>query len=93
MARSGFGKRFPARDSAATTTLASNVKLLRKDKGWTQDQLAAAVEIEQTAVSLIENGRSNPTLLILEDLAAALDVELPDLLSAQKPKRAKDKQP
>lgn len=92
MARSGFGKRFPARDTAATRTLASNVKRIRKDKGWTQDVLAAAVEIEQASLSLIENGRANPTLLTLEDIAAALEVDLPELLSPiSKAKRAKDK--
>ncbi|RTM14557.1 MAG: XRE family transcriptional regulator [Bradyrhizobiaceae bacterium] len=90
MARSGFGKRFPARDSAVTKTLASNVKRLRKERGWTQDALAA--EIEQAAVTLIENGRANPTLLILEELATALEVQLPDLLSpSPKTKRSKDK--
>lgn len=92
MARSGFGKRFPARETAVTKTLASNVKRLRKERGWTQDALAAEIEIEQAAVSLIENGRANPTLLILEDLATALEVELPDLLSpSPQTKRSKDK--
>jgi transcriptional regulator with XRE-family HTH domain len=47
---------------------------LRKLKGWTQDELAAKLRVEQTAVSLIENGRSNPTLQTLEAIAACLDV-------------------
>jgi transcriptional regulator with XRE-family HTH domain len=69
------------------------VKRLRKEKGWTQNALAAEVEIEQAAVSLIENGRANPTLLILEDLAKALGVDVPELLLLPpKTKRSKDKQ-
>jgi transcriptional regulator with XRE-family HTH domain len=69
------------------------VKRLRKEKGWTQNALAAEVEIEQAAVSLIENGRANPTLLILEDRAKALGVDVPELLLLPpKTKRSKDKQ-
>lgn len=91
MARSGFGKRFPARDSAAAEALAQNVRRLRKEKEWSQDQLAAEVGIEQNVVSLIENGRANPTLLIMEDIARALDVRISDLLEAQtRLRRSKD---
>jgi transcriptional regulator with XRE-family HTH domain len=44
-------------------------------------------------VSLIQNGRANPTLLILEDLAKALGVDVPELLLLPpKTKRSKDKQ-
>ena len=69
------------------------MKRLRKEKGWTQNALAAEVEIEQAAVSLIENGRANPTLLILEDRAKALGVDVPELLLLPpKTKRSKDKQ-
>ena len=92
MAQSGFDKRFPARDSPAARALASHVKRLRKEKGLTQDALAAELKIEQASVSLIENARANPTLLVMEDIAKALDVDLRDLLSVDaKPKRSKDK--
>lgn len=76
----GFGKRFPIRDSAATKALASNVRRLRMAKGWSQDQLAASVGIEQNAISLVENARSNPTLTVAEEIALALGVQLHDLL-------------
>ncbi|MCK1284731.1 helix-turn-helix transcriptional regulator [Bradyrhizobium sp. 44] len=88
MARTGFGKRFPSRDSAAVRALAQNVRRFRKDKDWSQDQLAAEVGVEQNAVSLIENGRANPTLLVMEGLADALGVPLSELLHpATRPKR------
>lgn len=92
MAQSEFEKRFPSRDSAATSTLASNVKNLREQKGWTQDELAAKVNVKQAAISHIETGRANPTLLILENLARALGVDLPELLSPQKKKRPSKRQ-
>jgi transcriptional regulator with XRE-family HTH domain len=82
MAQSGFGERFPARDSAVSKALALNVRRLRKERGWTQDDLAAETRVEQAAISLIENGRANPTLLILESIARALDVAFIELFAA-----------
>jgi transcriptional regulator with XRE-family HTH domain len=84
MARSrGFGDRFPVRDSEVLSALARNVQRLRKKRKWTQDDLAAAAEIEQMAVSLIENRRSNPTVEILEKVAAALEVPFAELFHSQ----------
>jgi transcriptional regulator with XRE-family HTH domain len=92
MVRSGFGKRFPARNSAVAKNLASNVRRLRKARGWTQDSLAAEAEVEQAAISLIENGRSNPTLLMLENIASALDIGFLELFEPQsRPRRSKEK--
>jgi ribosome-binding protein aMBF1 (putative translation factor) len=75
-----FGERFPTRDSAAVKALAANVKKLRKARGWSQYDLAAEAGIEQNAVSLIENERANPTLLVVEEIARAPGVRLPELL-------------
>jgi transcriptional regulator with XRE-family HTH domain len=80
--QSTFGKRFPARNSAAVKALAAAVRRLRKAKGWTQDDLAAEVGIAQDAVSTIENGRSNPTLIMIEQIAKALGVHLTELFDA-----------
>jgi transcriptional regulator with XRE-family HTH domain len=82
MARSGFGERFPARNSAVSKALAANVRRLRKERGWTQDDLAAETKVEQAAISLIENGRANPTLLMLQSLARALDIAFIELFAA-----------
>jgi transcriptional regulator with XRE-family HTH domain len=83
MARSGFGKRFPTRNSQIAKVLARNVRRLRKDRGWTQDELAAKLEIEQMAVSLIENSRANPTLQTLESVATSLGVRFVDLFDGR----------
>jgi transcriptional regulator with XRE-family HTH domain len=84
MARSkGFGERFPVRDSEVLRALARNVERLRNKHEWTQDDLAAAAEIEQMAVSLIENRRANPTVEILEKIAAAFKVPFVELFSSQ----------
>jgi transcriptional regulator with XRE-family HTH domain len=83
MARLGFDQRFPASNSQVSKALARNVRRLRKEKGWTQDELAAKVKIEQMAVSLIENNRANPTLQMLEAIAAGLGVRFVDLFDAR----------
>jgi transcriptional regulator with XRE-family HTH domain len=82
MARSGFGERFPARNSAVSKALAANVRRLRKERGWSQTDLAAETRVEQAAISLIENGRANPTLLMLESIAKGLGVAFMELFAA-----------
>jgi transcriptional regulator with XRE-family HTH domain len=64
------------------TALASNVRRLRKERGWSQEELAGECKIEQQSVSLIEGGRANPTLMMVESLAIALDVPFADLFEA-----------
>lgn len=83
MVRSGFGERFPSRDTQVARALARAVRRLRREKGWTQDDLAAKVGIEQAAVSLIENARANPTLETLEVLAKSLGVKFVDLFDVR----------
>ena len=68
--------------------LARNVKRLRKNKGWSQGQLADKLEVEQTAVSLIENCRANPTLATLEAIATCLGVRFVELFETRSGKQA-----
>jgi transcriptional regulator with XRE-family HTH domain len=92
MARSGFGKRFPARNSAVSRTLAANVRRLRKERGWTQDELAAVTKVEQAAISLIENSRANPTIMMIENIARGLGVHFVELFGPPaRQRRAKEK--
>ncbi len=83
MARTGFDQRFPTRNSQIAKALARNVRRLRLDKGWTQDELAAKLKIEQTAVSLIENHRANPTLETLEAIANCFGVKFLELFDSR----------
>jgi transcriptional regulator with XRE-family HTH domain len=52
----------------------------RKILCLTQSELAFKVGIEVPNLSVIENGKSNPQLLTIVRIAAALGVELTDLL-------------
>ncbi|MBR0684401.1 helix-turn-helix transcriptional regulator [Bradyrhizobium manausense] len=83
MVRSGFDSRFPKRNTLAAKALARNLRRLRKDKGWTQGELADELNIEQMAVSLIENSRANPTLETLEAIATCFGVKVIDLFETR----------
>lgn len=56
-----------------------NVRQARKDKGWTQEQLAFEASVKRAYLSEIENGQRNVSLDVVEKLAKALDVP-PDVL-------------
>jgi transcriptional regulator with XRE-family HTH domain len=93
MARRGFEDRFPQRESPAVQALATKVRELRKARGIGQIELAKEIGLDQNAISLIENGRANPTLTTLEFLADAFDVTLIELLGAVMPAKTAKKPP
>ncbi len=50
-------------------SLGRNVRRLRLEKGWSQDDYADRAEIHRTYVSDIERGRRNPTATVIDKLA------------------------
>ena len=56
--------------------LGRSLRELRERRGWSQTRLAKASGMTQSAVARFEAGGTVPTLLVLERLAAALDVSL-----------------
>ncbi len=60
--------------------LAQNLRRLRTEKGWSQEEFADRAGIHRTYVSDIERGARNPTISIVEKLAVALDVTASMLL-------------
>ena len=57
---------------------------LRKNKGLTQEELAAALYVSRTAVSKWESGRGLPSIDSLKEISAFFDVSIDELLSADK---------
>jgi transcriptional regulator with XRE-family HTH domain len=51
-----------------------NLLALRRDRGWTQEYLAAQSGVKQTAISKYEKGRVKPDIDTLTKLATALTV-------------------
>ena len=60
--------------------LGKNVRRLREEKGWSQEDYADRSRIHRTYVSDIERGRRNPTVTVVERLAKPLDVAAGTLL-------------
>ena len=63
-----------------------NVKRLRLARGLTQEQYAVKSGLAQQYVSDLENGKKNPTLATLHQIAEGLGVEVVELV--QKPPAA-----
>ena len=61
--------------------LGANVRRLRAEKGWSQEDYADRAGIHRTYVSDIERGRRNPTVTVVEKLAKPLGVGAGDLLA------------
>ena len=59
--------------------LGARIKEIRKRRGITQDQLAERVDLATRYISLIEVGRSSPSLEAIENIARVLEVELKEL--------------
>lgn len=60
--------------------LGSNLKRLRLEKGWSQEEFAGRAGIHRTYVSDIERAARNPTITIVEKLAKPLRVSASTLI-------------
>lgn len=60
--------------------LSYNIKILRIEKGWSQEYLANECELDRTYVSAVERERWNVSLSNIERIAKALSVEPWELL-------------
>lgn len=57
-----------------------NVRRLREEKGWSQEQLAHEAGLHRTYISGIERGVRNPTVVIIARVAKQLGVVPSSLL-------------
>lgn len=53
---------------------------LRSQKGWNQSDLARACNKDRQAIEKLENGKVNPTMYSLLEIATALEVSLKELV-------------
>jgi transcriptional regulator with XRE-family HTH domain len=60
--------------------LGANVRRLRREKGWSQEEFADHAGIHRTYVSDIERGVRNPTVSVVEKLATPLGVSAGTLI-------------
>lgn len=60
--------------------LGDNVRRLRREKGWSQEEFADRSSIHRTYVSDVERGARNPTITVVQKLADSLGVSAGTLL-------------
>ena len=57
-----------------------NVRRLRRERGLSQEELAARSAVHQTYLSGVERGVRNPTVTVLQKIAEALDLDIGDVV-------------
>lgn len=68
------------------SVIGANIKKLRASKSLSQEELAYKAGIDRSYLSEIENGYKNLSVIMLEQIAVALDVKITVLLSGYKGK-------
>jgi len=67
--------------SRKISSLAKNIKKLRKQKGLSQDRLSKLADVSNNTIIKIESGGiQNPTIKTVQKIAKALGVGVDDLL-------------
>ena len=62
------------------TILSENIKLYRKQMGWSQKELAQKLEVAPTAVSAWEVGRNQPLMDKIEMMSSLFNIKKSELL-------------
>ncbi len=58
----------------------NNVQKIRKQKNISQERLAELAHVHRTYIGMVERAERNITLINMEKIANALEVEIADLL-------------
>lgn len=61
-------------------TFGNRVKEIRKEKGLSQEQLSFKANLHRTYIGMIERAEKNITLINIQKIANALEVEIIELL-------------
>ncbi|MBS4759755.1 MAG: helix-turn-helix transcriptional regulator [Clostridium sp.] len=61
--------------------LGSKIKILRNNKKYSQEGLASLSNLDRNYISLIENGKANPSIIYLKQIAQALEVDIKELFN------------
>jgi transcriptional regulator with XRE-family HTH domain len=60
-------------------TFGERVRALRRERGWSQEELARRTGRHWTYIGGVERGERNPTLEVVADIAKAFGVSIGDL--------------
>ena len=71
-------------------TIGKNIRKARRDRDMTQDELAAMLNVSESAVSQWESGKTSPDLGIIPDLCTVLEISADWLLGVDQEKKRKE---
>jgi putative transcriptional regulator len=64
-------------------TIRNRIRVLRFEKRMTQEELAVRTGVSRQTIMSIENGHTNPSVLLAFKIARALDVPITDTFSVE----------
>jgi len=67
------------------------IRNLRKERGWSQEELGEKADLHHTYVGAVERGEKNASIDTLDKIADALGIEMVDLFTLAKGKINVDK--
>jgi transcriptional regulator with XRE-family HTH domain len=70
----------PSKNLPLMSALATEIKLRRRELGFSQEDLAGVCQLDRPYITLIEVGRKQPTISVLLRLADALQYPLGDFM-------------
>lgn len=68
------------KDNKILVKFGGNVRRIRKEKNLSQEQLSFKADLHRTYIGMIERAEKNITLINIEKIAKALDVDIIELL-------------
>ena len=68
----------------------NRLRVLRAERGWTQAELAQALEVSRQTVNAIETGRYDPSLPLAFRLARLFDRPLEEIFEDDTPARRRN---
>ena len=66
------------------SAVGANIRKLRSSKKLSQEELAFSAEIDRSYLSEIECGHKKPSIIVLDQIANALDVKITQLFRGYK---------
>ena len=73
-----------------TEKISKLIKEKRKEKGYTQEELASKINVTEKAISRWETGRGTPDISLLIPLSSSLGISVSELLNGEKNKDEED---
>ncbi|HAM97487.1 MAG TPA: transcriptional regulator [Marinilabiliales bacterium] len=68
------------KDNRILVKFGDNVRKIRKEKNLSQEQLSFKADLHRTYIGMIERAEKNVTLMNIEKIAKALEVDIIELL-------------